>query len=101
MDRPIVSARSERQELDRKYYRNWKYSAVQFIRVYAMRHRKDLFISDDVIVASFEYGLDPPLDAKNWGPAFQEAQDMGIIASCGTVHAPNRKSGMTTLWSAC
>jgi uncharacterized protein len=97
MERP-VAAREDREELDRIYFRRWKKIAVGYVRVYAVRHRKDLFIADDVIAAAWEYGLDQPINSKNWGPVFQEAQDMEIIASTGTVHAPNRRNSMTTLW---
>jgi hypothetical protein len=86
---PVVSA-----------FRRWKLYAVQYVRVFAMRHRGDLFTADEVIHSAFSYGLDEPPDRKHWGQVFQEAEELGIIANTGSIHSPNprRRGAMTTLW---
>ena len=99
MDKPMVAAREEQVPVV-SAFRRWKLYAVQYVRVFAMRHRGDLFVADDVIQAAFEYGLDAPPEKRNWGPVMQEAEEMGLIARNGSIHSlvESRRHSMTTLW---
>jgi hypothetical protein len=83
-------------------FRSWKYDAVQVIRRYAESHRDRHFIANDVIRWSTWHGLKPPPNTKQWGPALQEAQDLGYIkAEPEKVWAPKRRCGSTTWWRVC
>lgn len=83
------------------YFRTWKYDAVQLIRRYAESHRGRHFIADDIIRWSTWHGLKPPPNTKQWGPALQEAQDLGWIKADGKVWAPKRRYSSTTWWRVC
>ena len=77
----------------------WRGVALQYLRVWAMKHRDCYFVADRIIMDSRVYGLEQPPDGRCWGQVFQRAAEQKIITWVSDHgKAPHRRLSKTAIW---
>lgn len=71
----------------------WSERAYSYVCAYAVMHRVEAFTMEDLRLAAFDSGLDPPPDLRAFGGVTQRAIRRGVLKPTGRYRATVSSSG--------